>query len=55
MKTSQLVLLPTTRSNWLLDEETKRIGRDGLAQAREVLRVHRITTVRDDVSLPIAA
>ena len=32
---TQLTLLPTNA--WALDEETKRIGRTGLASAREVL------------------
>ncbi len=55
MKTAQLVLLPTTKSVWRLDEETKRVGRSGLAQAREVLHRHRVTTVREDALVPAAA
>lgn len=36
MANAQLVLLPTD-SKWKLDEDTRRIGRAGLAQARAIL------------------
>jgi hypothetical protein len=37
---SQLRLLPggERRPDWMLDEHTRRVGRRGVAQAREVLR-----------------
>jgi hypothetical protein len=36
----QLRLLPgrTTRPDWVLDERTRAVGRQGVAQAREILR-----------------
>ena len=36
----QLRLLPggTTRPDWVLDERTRKVGRQGVAQAREILR-----------------
>ena len=38
--TVQLRLLPggTARPDWVLDERTRRVGRQGVAQAREILR-----------------
>ena len=36
MANAQLTLVPAD-TNWKLDEETKRIGREGLAQARAAL------------------
>lgn len=55
MKTAQLVLISSNPSDWLLDAETKRIGRNGLAQARKVLQSHQVTTLRDTAELAIAA
>lgn len=37
---NQLQLIETP-SNWRLDDETKEIGREGLAQARSILRATR--------------
>ena len=36
----QLRLLPgrSTRPDWVLDERTRAVGRQGVAQAREILR-----------------
>jgi hypothetical protein len=36
----QLRLLPggTPRPDWVLDERTRKVGRQGVAQAREILR-----------------
>jgi len=36
----QLRLIPgrTTRPDWVLDERTRKVGRQGVAQAREILR-----------------
>ena len=36
----QLRLLPgrTTHPDWVLDERTRKVGRQGVAQAREILR-----------------
>ena len=36
----QLRLLPggTARPDWVLDERTRKVGRQGVAQAREILR-----------------
>ncbi len=36
----QLRLLPggARRPDWVLDERTRRLGREGVAQAREILR-----------------
>lgn len=36
----QLRLLPgrSTRPDWVLDERTRAVGRQGIAQAREILR-----------------
>jgi hypothetical protein len=38
--TVQLRLLPggTVQPDWVLDERTRRVGRQGVAQAREILR-----------------
>ena len=39
---TQLRLLPGTgRLEWSLDERTRTVGRQGVAQAREILRRHR--------------
>lgn len=35
--TTQLTLLPSTPAPWQLDDTTRTIGRQGLAQAREAL------------------
>jgi hypothetical protein len=35
--TTQLTLLPTTPAPWQLDDTTRAIGREGLAQARRAL------------------
>ena len=39
---TQLRLLPggTTRREWILDERTRNVGRQGVAQARAILRKH---------------
>jgi hypothetical protein len=39
---TQLRLLPggTTRREWILDERTRHVGRQGVAQARAILRKH---------------
>lgn len=55
MKTAQLVLITANNSTWSLDEETKRVGRNGLAQARKVLQSHHVTTLRESTELAIAA
>jgi hypothetical protein len=34
-------------ADWRLDEETKEIGRDGIAQAREALRQARLAALAD--------
>lgn len=39
--TTQLRLIDPTEVNWRLDERTKAIGRQGLAQARAALRAAR--------------
>jgi hypothetical protein len=35
--TTQLTLLPSSTSAWQLDDRTRTIGRQGLAQARQAL------------------
>ncbi len=46
----QLTLLP--QNSWSLDEETKRIGRHGLATAREILAAHNaVATMAPIISL----
>ena len=48
MKTAQLTLIADEQP-WHLDEGTRRIGREGLAKAREALAAH--TDRRDDHEL----
>jgi hypothetical protein len=48
----QLRLLPgrAGRTDWVLDERTRRTGRAGVAQAREILRQARPPRPRDELS-----
>lgn len=55
MKTTQLALISTNPTDWTLDEETIRVGRNGLAQARKVLQSHHATTISDETLYSIAA
>jgi hypothetical protein len=40
--TTQLTLLPATTTPWQLDDTTRAIGREGLAQARHALAQARL-------------
>lgn len=55
MNTAQLVLITPNHTSWSLDEETKRVGRNGLAQAREVLSRHNRLSAVEQIEMPIAA
>ena len=37
--TNQLLLIDTPSTNWRLDDDTKAIGREGIAEARRVLQL----------------
>jgi hypothetical protein len=52
--TTQLTLLPTATAPWLLDDTTRAIGRQGLAEARRVLAAARANAGADD-ALIVAA
>lgn len=45
----QLTLIDTT-TPWRLDDETREIGRRGLAEARAALAAHRPTKARPDAA-----
>jgi hypothetical protein len=46
--TSQLTLLPSAPAPWLLDDTTRAIGRQGLAEARQVLAAARSRALAAD-------
>ena len=46
--TTQLTLLPKASAPWLLDDTTRAIGRQGLAEARQVLAAARARVTNAD-------
>lgn len=53
MRHHQLELISTPSPGWKLDDNTKRIGREGIRNAREALKASRPLT--DDETEPKAA
>ena len=53
--TTQLTLLPKASAPWLLDDTTRAIGRQGLAEARQVLATARSRAMSADDSLAISS
>ena len=46
----QLLPRPAGRTDWVLDERTRRVGRQGVAEARAILRSRRPPQPRDELS-----
>jgi hypothetical protein len=53
--TTQLTLLPKASAPWLLDDTTRAIGRQGLAEARQVLAAARSRALRADDATPVSS